>query len=311
MDNVGFDNVCMYGRFVPEFILIGVVKAATTSFAANLRQSNGIIFPSRCPDGEPGLCEHGTDKEGHFFDMYRGLGPYYMSESFPKCRHDVRMVATDESPRYMLDRNVPATIANWYGTLQLRLKFIILLRDPVARFQSDYYQAKKADWCVDYRYYSFKEIVKSILNSNTWNHYTGGFFGCSDRLEASLYPDAVRRWFTVFPSKQFAIVPFLFLVDSGTHGRSNKSVVQSVWYSLGVEPGANVDIFHYNSYPHPTLETDLGVNVTKTFRDLLWKYYGPQHLATVFVQHPGARLFGYRGGLNDVNAMTRWLENNW
>merc|ERR1712242_299716 len=108
-----------------------------------MRQNPRILFAQRCTKWNvgPGFCENRTNKEAHFFDYYdddfHGRG--YMIHSFPECRTDIRMVATDETPAYMVNPMIPEIISYYYGPLQKRIKFITILREPVARFHSDFY----------------------------------------------------------------------------------------------------------------------------------------------------------------------------
>lgn len=312
-------NLCMRDHLIPEFMLVGTVKAATTTFAANIRQSPGIVFPSvklDCedkPDLPEGFCFDDHAKEGHFFDYHKSGGVEFMAARFPKCRRDARMIATDESPRYLLDPEVPFVIKKWYGTanLQNRLKFIIALREPVARFHSDYYHARYKNWCFDHRLYTFGYLVQRILNYGQWQRYVGGNIGCSDRLEGSLYPPQVKRWFNLFDPSQFIIAPYLYITDPKNNGRQfHKPVAEYIWNLYGL-PLGKIDEHHLNVHEHPPLEEDINSNVLKQFRALIYRKHGPQHLAAVLTEHQGATLYGYSGSSSDTAAITSWLESNW
>lgn len=307
-------NLCLRGHFVPELILIGVIKAGTTSFAADMRQNPNMLFSSGCTAQRgPGFCEDKTAKEAHFFDEWRNYGIDYMARTYPKCRTDVRMVATDETPRYLLDRHVPATIAKWYGPFQIRIRFVAILREPVARFQSDFYHAKVQNWCNHFNKTGtkFVEVVDNIMTNNHWYKYTGGNHDCSDRLEASLYPQAFMRWFATFKPSQFMIVPFLHLVDPGHNGRSSKSVVETVLDLLKMPHGEVRKGTHFNAHEHPSLIDDLGETKLQEFRSLINIAHGPEQLAIVLVHNPGALLFDYNGKSDDMKAIHDWLVSNW
>lgn len=310
------DNLCMYESLVPEFVLIGVVKSATTTFVGQLRESPEIVFSSGCDKGinevGPGLCENGTDKEGHFFDYYRSAGPEMMGSKYPPCQTRSRMVAAEASARYFIDDLVPATIHKFYGRAASRINFMIMLREPVARFHSDFYHAKVDTWwCQRYivKKYTFKDIVMEILGGDM--QYTGGNLYCSDRLEASLYPRNIRHWFERFLPGQFTVVPMKFV----TQPRVGLSVVDFVWKMLGVRPGRHRPGAHYNSHPHPKLEADLPPKLLSMFRDLIYQQHGPAQLADVFSEYKGAKLFGFLGTYGnysyDSHAIQRWIVHNW
>merc|ERR1739848_692490 len=154
-------------------------------------------------------------KEGHFFDRRAYDGAQGMATFYPKCRRDRRFVATDMSPRYLLDPDVPGIMAKWYGQgLKPHLKFILTLREPVARFHSDFYHAVEGNWCSGYYGFTFRQIVNQIVVFNRWKPFVGGHRGCSDRLEASLYKRSLLRWFSIFTPNQFIIVPYTYITKA-------------------------------------------------------------------------------------------------
>lgn len=310
--NAGENNLCYFDHLIPEFILIGVVKAGTTSFAADMRQSPGIMFPRTCKGefqtGE-GFCDNNTAKEGHFFDHNRLRGLFYVKTLFPKCRRDVRLVATDMSPRYMMDHRVPKTIQTWYTHRAKQIKFIVILRDPISRFHSDYYHAKAQKWCPKYTNTTFAEIVSSIVLGNDWNSYVGGQEHCTDRLEGSLYTAAMKRWFYFFMPSQFIIVPFLFLTNP--EERISESIVEVVWNILGVDHGVPRKDSHFNTHDHPVLSQDIDQNLLEQFKRLIWLENGPSQLASTLVEQRGAMLLGYTGNETNINAIENWLQENW
>merc|ERR1719220_3101634 len=116
------------------------------------------------------------------------------------------------------------------------LKFLILLRDPVRRFHSDFHHAKDAQWCDLYMNQTFSQIVQRIIQGG-WQRFVGGTIGCPDRLEGSLYNGAIERWFSNFSPSQFTVVPWLFNVEPGIKGRPVRTVAESMWDIVGASPG--------------------------------------------------------------------------
>lgn len=304
-------NLCMHGHLVPEFFLVGVVKSGSTTFAGNMRQSPEVLFPKKrkCTERRNGYCYNGTTKEGHFFDFHVSNGSQFMAQSFPACRTDMRLVATDESPRYLVDPDVPNVIANWYGPeLQQRLKFVIILREPVARFHSDFYHATASDWCADYGKKNFSTLVRKIvLEDGWWQHLIGGNKNCSDRLEASLYKGQLTRWFSIFNPEQFMIVPFHLAV-----GPSGANLIRKMWDILNVVHGQPWPNSQLNQHYHPPLANDISMDLLDQFRSLLFAENGPLPLSSFFIDHPGAHLYGLpRASMMDRTAIFDWLSENW
>ena len=110
----------------PEFFLIGAMKCGTTTLFAFLS-----THPEICND---------VNKEKHFFDKdekgyYKGYS-WYLS-LFQGCNEN--QFYLDATPRYINFDNVPLRIQETYGpTLLATKKFLLILREPVARHYSEY-----------------------------------------------------------------------------------------------------------------------------------------------------------------------------
>lgn len=96
---------------LPTFIVVGVMKAGTTSLAANLRAHPQVFMPK---------------KELHFFDKHFDEGVPWYREQFKKGRG---RVCGEKTPRYMTRK---VFMERLHQTVP-DAKIIVLLRDPVAR----------------------------------------------------------------------------------------------------------------------------------------------------------------------------------
>ena len=108
----------------PDFFLIGAMKCGTTSLHKLL-----IEHPEICGLGE---------KEKHYFDktMEEEDTKKYLNE-FAKCPKNQFLI--DSTPRYIAVDIVPVRIAQSYTKEDLsKKKFMIILREPVARHYSEY-----------------------------------------------------------------------------------------------------------------------------------------------------------------------------
>lgn len=296
-------NLCMSDRFVPEFFVIGVVKAGTTSFSSDLRMSSSFLWPKQ-------PLSSVTRKEGHFFDEHYYKGPWWMAQNYPKCRTDVRIVASDASPRYLMDINVPERISRWYGNMKHDLKFYIVLREPMARFHSDYYHARTTDWCDDFKTMAFDEVIDQILRGN-WEKYTGGGGDCRDRLEGSLYKGSIQRWFNKFRPSQFTVVPWMYYVAPGENGRPTRTLAQHVWDALGVQSGFVMKPIKSNGHEHAALAVDLNQTAIMAFQKFLDPWSSPTVLADMFISSPGVKLYDYKVVMPTRKGIAKWISNNW
>jgi len=110
---------------VPDIFIIGAQKCGTTSL-------NNLMFD------HPQICSEGV-KEKHFYDHekewlsnQRG----YLAE-FKNCKKN--QLTIDATPVYIFDQDAPFRIQRSYSQTDLaKKKFILLLREPVARQYSEY-----------------------------------------------------------------------------------------------------------------------------------------------------------------------------
>ena len=112
----------------PDFFVIGAMKCGTTSL-------NKLMYD------HPSICDYG-DKEKHFFDKDEYDTDYdehlesYESE-FSGCKK--RLYKIDSTPSYIQYPYVPARINESYTRDDLlRKRFLLVIREPVSRFYSQY-----------------------------------------------------------------------------------------------------------------------------------------------------------------------------
>lgn len=104
-------------RRLPQFVIIGAAKAATTWLSTVLRQQPGVFMP------EP---------EVHFFNRNYERGPDWYAASFAAARPG--QIVGEKSASYLSDPRVPSRLAR----LLPEARLIVQLRDPVQRAYSDY-----------------------------------------------------------------------------------------------------------------------------------------------------------------------------
>jgi hypothetical protein len=123
-----YDRLVGRGRTLPDFVILGAMKAGTSSLFAYLGEHPRVMAP-------PG-------KEIHFFDLAYRRGPDWYRRHFPR-RAEVAAaerrlgasVAIGEATPYYLFH--PLAAGRIHGLLP-DARLIVLLRDPVARAFSHY-----------------------------------------------------------------------------------------------------------------------------------------------------------------------------
>lgn len=99
---------------LPGFLIIGAMKAGTTSAAANLRRHPGLFMPKN---------------EVHFFDRYWDEGADWYRSFFAE---GAGRLCGEKTPRYMTSREYMERIAS----IVPRAKLVVLLRNPTDRLFS-------------------------------------------------------------------------------------------------------------------------------------------------------------------------------
>lgn len=153
---------------LPNFILVGVEKAASTWIYNCLHEHPEIFLPPH-------------RSEVHFFDrnFHKGIDFY---KSFYKKYRQQRS-AGDITPSYIQEPKIASLIASYLP----RAKILISLRNPVDRLFSDYFH--------------FTRIRQTQISFDEYSEHP-------QYLDKSLYYPKVKKYFDLFPEDQILIVIF-------------------------------------------------------------------------------------------------------
>lgn len=199
-------------RPLPAFIIIGAHKAGTTSFYKNLA-------------AHPQIGAAWT-KEVHYFDRTPLPPLSWYRAHFPRARELAEGGITGEaSPSYCLFPHLPELIRSRMP----QCKFIMLLRDPVARaYSAHQYNSRGGmtgmsfeDWVErDFRLLAGRDITQET--------FAGLLSGSASAeriplgLLRGIYVEQIRRWHAVFPPEQ------LLILDSAEYFADPPALLRSV-----------------------------------------------------------------------------------
>jgi hypothetical protein len=241
-------NICMWSdqlqtvKAVPTLFLLGCKKCSTTSFSTVLRDAGIKMMASAAGEG-PG------EKEWHFFDAclcaqtegcrYTAGGPPTAANAaarqFETCRDvvvnsDARNLfvrandypceepgtVCDATPDNMRLDGLHQVLADLYSGQVSRMNFVMLLRDPMVRMQSDFYYAIETGRVTHADVGSFRSYVRN-LETLIPENYTAvqeqqtALSGnpAVDYWFRSLYALQLRPWLEDAPyqSSQFVVLP--------------------------------------------------------------------------------------------------------
>lgn len=223
----------------PSFIVLGAVKAGTTSLYNYLGQHPAIQMSSwnwpryfHVADGPPDFAAlaalHGTElraeSEGRFAMMCPPQIPRSMMQYetlWPDT--DTTSVRGEVSPTYLHDPEVCARISERIPEARL----LVVLRDPIDRAYSHFVMDRRRGW-EDIHDFDDALAREPVGTDSFW-------WGRRHYIRHGLYADNVQRYLESFSRDQIQIMFFDDLVrDSG-------SFVRKILEFVGVDPDVAID----------------------------------------------------------------------
>ena len=253
----GYGRATSRIRSLPDFIIIGGQRCATSSLHLYLAQHQAIGAPSM--------------KEVHFFDLKFDRGFLWYQGHFPTVAYmqvlsrvaGMRSVTGEGSPYYMFHPTAPYRIADTLPDVKL----IVMLRDPVARLISHYYHERS----LGFEDLSLPEAVKReaerlngeeerIINDPSYRSISHQH---QSYLARGRYAEQLERWFGLFPREQLLILESRQFFADPTRGFD-----QTLEF-LGMPPAGRTRFEAINTLRYPPVDPDV--------RAELYDYYRPHN----------------------------------
>lgn len=283
------ETLCINDHVAPVFFMVGSQKAGTTSFYDD---ASGVLTDidfggyfedtgSVTDDGY--TLPFSSVKEKHFFDQdYRyetdGFDAYL--DLFSLCNaSSSRVVGSDFTPAYLKRSDAALRIKESYGDDHNDIHLFMILREPVARLQSEYYEFKSGE--TD----TFQDYVKSQISAANncsdqgypaWPPCGEDWLVWHDAITNGLYGLQILYWLDHFEPNQFHIIPFeeYFLKDPD-------SIMQSTADILGVKKEGTLDKpSQANIVSHGSIPDDLDAD---TLADLVDYYQESNRLVYTLI----------------------------
>jgi len=195
-------------RVRPNFLIIGALKAGTTSLHRYLSDHPAVHCSSR--------------KEVHYFSLGYPLGERWYLSHFPletlaattRLRHGVRLAVGEATPAYLFDPRSPGRV----HAFEPRMKLIVVLRDPVERAYSHFQMERET-----------RDETRSFEDALAWEEaelmpelerwvadptYESPLplFGRS-YVARGCYAEHLERWLALFPREQLLVLMSDELLD--------------------------------------------------------------------------------------------------
>jgi hypothetical protein len=250
-------------RIMPDFIIIGVARAGTTSLYNYL-----IEHPNIGPAAK---------KEVHFFDYhyqkgmswYRGHFPYSMRKYYEENIRKLDFITGEASPYYMYHPYAPERVAKALP----QVKMIVLLRNPIERAFSHY--AWEVSWgnetlsfeeAIDCEEERIQQDLPILAHHYGHNHQHFSY------ISRGLYADQLETWFKFFPKNQF------LLLKSEDMYREPAAIYKQAIEFLGVPYVVPKGLAkEYKQYNQPKQASNSKVKLNPATRERLVEYYKPHN----------------------------------
>lgn len=179
-------------RVLPDFLIIGVQKAGTSSLYHYLVQHADI--------------RTAATKEVHFFDHQHSRGAGWYRAQFPLAATERTWLSGEATPYYLLHPRVPERVAQLVPDVRL----IVLLRDPVSRAYS-HFQHSRALGFEPLTDFEAAIDSESGRTDQAWARLERG----AERepaieqftyLRRSRYAPQLRRWLSAFPRESLLML---------------------------------------------------------------------------------------------------------
>ena len=150
-------------------------------------------------------------------------------------------VAVDATPAYHVWYDAPRNMAAFYGSQLSATRLVWMLRDPVAKFWSYFWELKAYDGWQSVRFGPWtqpklartRECLKLNPDHQLWPpSMPPPFAGCAPHLDHGLYEPQLRRWL------EFVTPPQLLLVSFNGYTRRPAAVVRDVLLHAGLPASA-------------------------------------------------------------------------
>ena len=251
-------------RALPDFLIIGVKKGATTSIA------NWLV---RHPQVLPMFPRWQAAKSPHYFDInywrgeswYRSYFPSRLARGRVERRTGHRSMVGDSSPYYLFHPAAPARI---HATIP-QVPMIAVLREPVSRAYSNYWD-RVAVGAEDLPSFEAAidaepERLAGVLDADLEDPRAYDFHHDNHTyLARGRYAEQLRRYYELFSRDQL-----LVLTQDEMYG-DRAAAFARIQAHLGLQPAA-VELSEYNVRKgrNPTIDPET--------RERLRAYYAPHN----------------------------------
>lgn len=224
----------------------------------------------------------------------------------------VQQLSPDASPEAKARLNLPSVLKHFYGQAAPKLRFVVMLRQPLERMQSLYYcclcPTDDEDPDPDCISSSFDQDLQRDLAKLTESPPK-----YSDWVWGSFYARHIERWLTHFKGSQFYTIPFRHFTDNDGDAVCGE-LSQHLAYSMECHGAGGPSTWLEHEHPHPPLRQDISETTRDDFEALMDDETARLTGVLAQVHQDGGILSGYdertMGPATSATVKT-WLTEKW
>ena len=202
---------------LPDFFILGVQKAASSTIHKILEQDSRFSLPYR--------------KETHFFSENYNKGLTWYLSQYNNLQSIIR---GEVDPSYIFHKKTPLNIKKHIDNS----KFIIVFRKPIDRAYSHYLMSKSRG----YERYSFNEALE--LENSRLSDFNNFSYSHHSYLLRGNYSEQIVRYESTFPNSQFLYLKY----DDFIHIKKRIGFIEKIYNFLDIDFNQNLNITtHENS----------------------------------------------------------------
>ena len=207
-------------RTLPDFIIIGVGRAGTTALYSYLIQHQSI-HPALNDDDK-------LASDIHFFEYMISDDIQWYRSHFPISSS--KQITGEFTSTYVYHPDVPKRIFN----LLPKIKLIVILRNPIDKAYSTYYQQFRYGECST----TFEETIDAefhrinlLQNSPELDSYNPDFSNsiAHNIIRHGIYADYLKNWLDIFSKEQ------ILVLNADDLKKSTKKTLEHVFNFLDVK----------------------------------------------------------------------------
>ena len=232
---------------LPDFMIIGAGRSGSSSLYQAIT-SHPAISPA-------------VQKEINFFNDGFDLGERWYRAFFDPALTERGGITGEASIRYFWHPLAPARVRS----LTPDIRLIVILREPVSRAISNYYQSVRSGWRlppVEQALRREMTLVTPLLDAS-WPEIIAHRGKNLDRptpLITTLYDFQLRNWFDYFDRAQFLIL------RSDDFFRDQATVLRRVFEFVGAAPGQAIPEVHLGAAEYEPISPEFRAEFIEFFR---------------------------------------------